>query len=135
MAKNKTTGHTYFTGMESFREEPVEQEVENVEQQTAENSLPIEQKNDTTPVTAPVMTSMTASTPVVTERNEAVEQTTVSTAANQKAQKKRERRSKRMNLLVTPSIFDGMTEIAEREDRSVNDILNALMQDYIEENL
>ena len=49
--------------------------------------------------------------------------------------KKRERRSARMPLLVPPSVKKGMEEVAEREDRSVNDIINELLKEYLERNL
>ena len=45
--------------------------------------------------------------------------------------KKRERRSARIPLLVPPSVKKGMEEVAEREDRSVNDIINELLKDYL----
>lgn len=49
--------------------------------------------------------------------------------------KKRERRSARIPLLVPPSVKKGMEEVAEREDRSVNDIINELLKDYLNKNL
>lgn len=47
---------------------------------------------------------------------------------------KRERRSKRMNLLVKPSTVDGLKEISDRLDRSMNDIVNDLIEAFIEDN-
>lgn len=49
--------------------------------------------------------------------------------------KKRERKTVRVPLLVTPSVANGMRAIADREDRSVNDIVNELMRDYVNKNL
>ena len=52
-----------------------------------------------------------------------------------RVKKKRERKTVRVPLLVTPSVANGMRAIADREDRSVNDIVNELMRDYVNKNL
>ena len=44
-----------------------------------------------------------------------------------------ETRSKRANLLVRPSVWDALTKIAKRTHRSNNDIINELIEKYIEE--
>lgn len=51
-----------------------------------------------------------------------------------KYEQKRERRSKRMNLLVKPSTVDDLKVISERQDRSMNDIVNDLIEAFIEDN-
>ena len=53
----------------------------------------------------------------------------------QEEKKKRERKTVRVPLLVTPSVANGMRAIADREDRSVNDIVNELMKEYVSKNL
>lgn len=52
-----------------------------------------------------------------------------------RVKKKRERKTVRVPLLVTPSVANGMRAIADREDRSVNDIVNELMKEYVSKNL
>lgn len=52
-----------------------------------------------------------------------------------RVKKKRERKTVRVPLLVTPSVANGMRAIADREDRSVNDIVNELMKEYVNKNL
>ena len=52
-----------------------------------------------------------------------------------RVKKKRERKTVRVPLLVTPSVAHGIKFIADREDRSVNDIVNELMRDYVNKNL
>lgn len=43
-----------------------------------------------------------------------------------------ETRSKRANLLVRPSVWDALTKIAKRTHRSNNDIINELIEKYVE---
>lgn len=52
-----------------------------------------------------------------------------------RVKKRRERKTVRVPLLVTPSVANGMRAIADREDRSVNDIVNELMKEYVSKNL
>lgn len=43
-----------------------------------------------------------------------------------------ETKSKRLNLLVKPSVLDNFKKIATMEQTSVNDLINQIMEDHIE---
>ena len=107
MAKAKVKENSFFTGMESF-EEPTEVN------DTAET---VEEKEDAATAAA----KESEPKPV--------------TAQDPMPRKKRERKTVRVPLLVTPTVAAGMKLIAAREDRSVNDIENELMKAYVEKNL
>lgn len=47
------------------------------------------------------------------------------------AKVKTETRSKRVNLLVKPSVYAAAKEKAEKSGRSVNDVINILLEDWI----
>ena len=44
---------------------------------------------------------------------------------------RRERKTERLNLLVTPSIKKDLQARADAEDRSINDICNELIRNYL----
>lgn len=41
-----------------------------------------------------------------------------------------ERKTRRLNLLVRPSMFDKLSAIAARMDSSVNDLINNILEDF-----
>lgn len=45
-----------------------------------------------------------------------------------------ETKSKRVNLLMLPSVYTDITKIAAMKRTSVNDLVNTLLQEHIEEN-
>jgi hypothetical protein len=45
-----------------------------------------------------------------------------------------ETKSKRAYLLVRPSVWDSLSKIAKKNHRSNNDIVNELIEQYVEEN-
>ena len=45
-----------------------------------------------------------------------------------------ETRSKRINMLLTPSLHENLTKIARVEGRSLNDLINVVLKVYEEEN-
>ena len=110
MAKVKGKENSFFTGMESF-EEP---------------AAPVS-------VAAEIKAEANMKRPKEEEKTEeSVQERTVPLP---KVNKKRERKTVRVPLLVTPSVASGMKIIAAREDRSVNDIVNELMKANVEKNL
>ena len=42
-----------------------------------------------------------------------------------------ERKSKRYNLLLKPSIFDGLTKVVQAEGGSVNNLINDVLEEYL----
>lgn len=75
--------------------------------------------------------------PQIDAEESAAEETVVDKpqATPVRVKKRRERKTVRVPLLVTPSVANGMRTIADREDRSVNDIVNELMKEYVSKNL
>jgi predicted HicB family RNase H-like nuclease len=51
-------------------------------------------------------------------------------AQRREAQPK-EKKSKRLNLLIRPSIFEELKKIADAEGASVNDLINSIIEDFI----
>ena len=47
----------------------------------------------------------------------------------------RETKSKRLNVLIRPSLHEALLELAEKKQTSVNDLINIGMQEYINRNL
>lgn len=47
------------------------------------------------------------------------------------AKPKGERKSRRLNLLVRPSMYDSLSMIAARAERSVNDLINNILEDFV----
>lgn len=45
----------------------------------------------------------------------------------------RETKSRRLNLLLQPSLLDNMTKIARMKQTSVNDLINTVLRSYIEQ--
>ncbi len=48
-------------------------------------------------------------------------------------QQKQESKSKRLNLLVRPSVYQKAKEKAEKEYMSVNELINVLLEEYVNE--
>lgn len=46
----------------------------------------------------------------------------------------RERKTKRLNLLLQPSTLEVLSKIAYMKQQSVNDLINSLLRDYVREN-
>ena len=44
----------------------------------------------------------------------------------------RERKTKRLNLLIQPSLIDSLNKVAYMKRSSVNDLINTLIKDYVE---
>ena len=44
----------------------------------------------------------------------------------------RERKTKRLNLLIQPSLIDELSKVAYMKRSSVNDLINTLIKDYVE---
>ena len=42
-----------------------------------------------------------------------------------------ERKSRRLNLLVRPSMYDSLSMIAARAESSVNDLINNILEDFV----
>ena len=42
-----------------------------------------------------------------------------------------ETRSKRLQLLLTPSLHDNLKKIAQTENRSLNDLINCILEAYL----
>ena len=42
-----------------------------------------------------------------------------------------ETRSKRLQLLLTPSLHDNLKKIAQSENRSLNDLINSILESYL----
>ena len=51
-------------------------------------------------------------------------------AQRREAQPK-EKKSKRLNLLIRPSIFEELKKVADAEGASVNDLINSIIEDFI----
>lgn len=49
----------------------------------------------------------------------------------EEAEVKEERKSKRLNLLLKPSVFTAASKIATMQRTSVNDLINRVLLDYI----
>ena len=47
------------------------------------------------------------------------------------AKPKGERKSRRLNLLVRPSMYDSLSMIAARAESSVNDLINNILEDFV----
>jgi hypothetical protein len=45
---------------------------------------------------------------------------------------KQERKTKRLNLLIQPSILENLSKIAHMKETSVNDLVNSLLKNYAE---
>jgi len=45
---------------------------------------------------------------------------------------KHERKSKRLNLLLQPSVLDNLSKIAHMKHTSVNDLINSVLKNYAE---
>jgi predicted HicB family RNase H-like nuclease len=45
---------------------------------------------------------------------------------------KHERKSKRLNLLIQPSILENLSKIAHMKQTSVNDLVNSVLKNYAE---
>ncbi len=120
MAKNKSGGSPFFTGMDSF----------SAEQGNGQVVAPV----PVAPVTpaAPQTVAPIAAAPAAPAAFSAA---TASQPRRDRTRKSpRERRSVHMNFLVKPSTVNSLKAIAEREDRSMNDIINELLERYIQEN-
>ena len=48
------------------------------------------------------------------------------------AYNKQERKTRRLNLLLQPSILDNLSKIAHMKQTSVNDLMNSVLKDYAE---
>ena len=46
----------------------------------------------------------------------------------------KERKSKRLNLLMLPSVLEDLTKVAAMRRTSVNDLMNTIAKAYVEEN-
>lgn len=44
---------------------------------------------------------------------------------------KKESRTKRLQLLVTPSMMDGLKAIADKEGKSINQVANDALEEYV----
>lgn len=66
-------------------------------------------------------------TDVIEEKKE------VKTKAKAKKQPKKENKTKRMYLLVKPSSFDKLSKYAEENEDSLNNLIQTLMDQFIEE--
>ena len=72
---------------------------------------------------------------VTVDANTHNEQNTESTLNTDNAQytdNKQERKSKRLNLLVQPSILENISKIAHMKQTSVNDLVNSVLKNYAE---
>ena len=47
------------------------------------------------------------------------------------ARPKGERKSRRLNLLVRPSMYDSLSIIASQNESSVNDLINNILEDFV----
>lgn len=45
-----------------------------------------------------------------------------------------ETKSKRVNLLMYPSLYEDLTKVANIFDTSINDLINTLAREYVEQN-
>jgi hypothetical protein len=61
-----------------------------------------------------------------------IQENTVSTADPVGVKEKVETRSKRVNLLVKPSVYDEVKKKCKKTGRSFNDVVNILLEDWIE---
>lgn len=52
--------------------------------------------------------------------------------APQKTRRKAESKSKRLNLLVYPGVYEDLTKVATMKRTSVNDLINTILKDYTE---
>lgn len=50
----------------------------------------------------------------------------------QPVKKVKERKSKRLQLLVYPSVYDSVKKTADAEGESVNEIINAILKEHFE---
>ncbi len=55
---------------------------------------------------------------------------THNTHNTQEAPSAEERKTKRLNLLLRPSVLADLTKIARMKETSVNDLINSIVEDY-----
>lgn len=77
-------------------------------------------------------------TPIVDQEEEKVEaQETVAEFKGLKRGRKpskEETKTKRLNLLMLPSVYEDITKIAAMKRSSVNELINTVLQEYIADN-
>lgn len=56
------------------------------------------------------------------------------TQGTQHTYKAQEARSKRLNLLLTPSLHEGLTRIARVEGTSLNELINVVLEKHAQQN-
>lgn len=52
--------------------------------------------------------------------------------SEEKTLQKRERRSHRLQVLLTPSLYESMKRVADEEGMKLNELINIVLQDFIE---